>query len=442
MFFEVPYLLHGDDAPMGKGGRSLRVLQWSSPATHNRRTLMKKLVLAMNLCKMPFARHHEKTIDEVIAWSFTLATKGRWPTCDHLGNTLTKHRAREAGGPLNPHGIIPVYAGTIGDWKFFAETFSLRHTWATEAVCSICEAHKGPGPKCLGNALDDAGWTLTQRTQAEYMGQQVAAESLSPFCLIPGWHIFNMMEDALHDDYLGVRPSLVGSAMLELAHLGIWGAAPAGREPWKTTLDRQLSVAWDSFNHWLHAKNCNCNISPFKHNTISMQTLDNWPELKAKGAACGLVCAWLAPVAEAAAVDNPLPEHSFRAMALTGFDNLSTAYRMKDRSGGMTTAAAQFMEESRRKALLGFHACSKISAEAHRFRYRLTPKFHKLDHLLRRAVRTRLSPSLFWSFADEDMMKWMVQNAGKCHGLGIMQTPLRKWLVFFDHELRDVVSPA
>ena len=97
----------------------------------------------------------------------------------------------------------------------------------------------------------------------------------------------------------------------------------------------------------------------------------------------------------------------------------------------LSSARAALMEEARKAFLLGYHACSKAHHARQSFIYPIIPKHHHFDHLLRRAIRTKLSPSLVWTFSEEDMMKWMSNVKGKAHGLGVMKGPIQRWLVFF-----------
>eukprot|EP00969_Alexandrium_andersonii_P010250 447087-Alexandrium_andersonii.AAC.1 len=57
---------------------------------------------------------------------------------------------------------------------------------------------------------------------------------------------------------------------------------------------------------------------------------------------------------------------------------------------------------------------SSTAAANHEFMYQIIPKFHKLDHCIRRACRTRMNAALFWTFGSEDMMRHMAALAGSC----------------------------
>ena len=89
------------------------------------------------------------------------------------------------------------------------------------------------------------------------------------------------------------------------------------------------------------------------------------------------------------------------------------------------------LETARACCLLGYHACSKHAKERGQFLYPIKPKFHKLDHLCRRACRTGISPSQVWCFGGEDVMKWMAAVARSAHGNGVASSTSRLRLGWF-----------
>ena len=121
------------------------------------------------------------------------------------------------------HGAVPVFVGMCGDWNTFAETFNRQTTWSTEETCVLCRAHKTADDLCLANALPNAPWVHTHRSHLDYIRQQEELGARHPFTKIPGIHIHNLNEDALHDDMLGMRPLAVASALKELVDLDFFG---------------------------------------------------------------------------------------------------------------------------------------------------------------------------------------------------------------------------
>ena len=121
------------------------------------------------------------------------------------------------------HGAVPVFVGMCGGWKLCAEAFNHQATWATDETCVLCGTHKTADDLCLANALPNAPWVHTHRSHLDYIRQQEELGTRHPFTNIPGFHIQNTYEDALHDDMLGMRPLAVASALKELVDLGFFG---------------------------------------------------------------------------------------------------------------------------------------------------------------------------------------------------------------------------
>ena len=113
------------------------------------------------------------------------------------------------------------------------------------------------------------------------MGQIEAHASLPPLTTIAGFHLTTIADDLLHDDLLGIRPALVGSALVELCDRGIWGHQHT--TDWKGRLSKQLREAYTEFRSWSKANALPNSQALFKPCTLSMSTRDtSWPVLKTK----------------------------------------------------------------------------------------------------------------------------------------------------------------
>ena len=423
-----PYVIHGDDAPLCKRGkRSVRVIQWSSPVSRAP-TLMQKLVIATNESKSPLAYQHQAAIDQVASWSFNIALENRYPAVDHNGEQIRGRRRYKANQPLHPQGVRMVFAGTVGDWKWHWEAFNLQTYYNSEEVCVTCHAVKSSDSElCMHNFALDAPWTETVRSLADYLEEQRQLDTLHPFCNIVGWHNQNIFEDVVHTDCLGVRLCANGGALWELAVGGFWGPVPHGT--WRESMNFVLRMAWNDFAHWMAVNNKRCNITPFSCNLLSMHVQADWPVLKCKAAAAATVTEWLLPISQTAAGRDGASHHDrMRSLMLWGMDTLWQEYRADWK---LCNSRCVLLEKARKAALFGYNAVSKGNSDIGRFIYPILPKHHHMDHLVRRAIRTRLSPSVVWTFSEEDMMKWIGSVSGKAHGLGVMKSPVCRWLVFW-----------
>ena len=423
-----PYVIHGDDAPLCKRGkRSVRVIQWSSPVSQAP-TLMQKLVIATNETKSPLAYQHQAAIDQAAAWSFNIALDNAFPAFDHNDEPIKGRRRYKSGQPLHAGGVKMVFAGTVGDWKWHFEAFNLQHYYSCEQCCQNCRAVKSVNSlMCAYNFALDAPWTESDRTLQEYVEEQVALDTLHPFCTIKGWHTKNIFEDALHTDCLGVRQLANGGALWELAKAGHWGPVPAGA--WRESMNFVLRMAWDAFANWMAANNKRVNVTPFNCNLLDMYKQTDWPKLKSKAAAAATITEWLLPISQTAAGRDGASHHDrMRHLMLWGMDTLWQEYR----NGPFPCdARCALFEKARKAALCGYNAVSKANYDIGSFIYPVIPKHHHMDHMIRRCVRTGISPGVLWTFSEEDMMKWMGSISGKAHGLGICKSPVCRWLVFW-----------
>ena len=192
--------------------------------------------------------------------------------------------------------------------------------------CEEWHAKESHGDLCMHHFLLDAPWTEPERSLDEYLAEQPQLDTVSPFCDIEGWHTFNIYQDAVHTDMLGVRPLANGGAMWEIALMGYWGMVPPTGK-WKDGMNSILAIAWEDFARWMHVNKEHCNISKFSCNNLSMHVQLDWPELKSKAAACATVTEWLAPIAVTVARRDGTHENRMRSLMLWGLDTLWQEYR-------------------------------------------------------------------------------------------------------------------
>ena len=90
--------------------------------------------------------------------------------------------ANNFGATLNRHSVVPIFCGTVGDWRFHVEAFRVPYFYNTSQICMQCCACKAAGPLNYGCALEDAPWTMAPRSHADYMALKEASEELNPIC--------------------------------------------------------------------------------------------------------------------------------------------------------------------------------------------------------------------------------------------------------------------
>ena len=307
------------------------------------------------------------------------------------------------------------------------ETFNLQQNYMANKVCHLCHAEKAFTDMCMASAHDAAPCFRNKRTLAEYQAEQAhLGMPLNPLCTIPGWSIEHLFEDLLHDDLLGVRQRALGGALLSLAKSHHWGDCRDGS--WQRRLNKQLDKAWGLFVGWQAFTGNRCQMSKFSTNTLGMKKKHGDPHLKTKGHAAAICTMWLAKEARIALERADTLENRLRSVMLDGFDGI---WAISKASRFLDAEQIARLKAAKDRALFGFHACREYKREQGIVLYTITPKFQKLNHLLQRACRTGVSPSATWTFSEEDMMKWCSGLCSKCHGLGIMKTPVLRWLVYF-----------
>ena len=239
----VPMEIFGDDATIWKN-QSLLILTMKSALAEGK-TFDTTLLLAV----LPLNRVlPDKTLPDLyraVAWSFTMATQGLWPTLTHTGEPMRKeHGARRYINRGTSLGVLRLgLCRVTGDWKFLKETYHL-HAYNANACCHMCNANKSPdeGPLYTDTG-PTAAWRASPRTHAQFMQEQSDSGSLSPLTAIPGWRLEMIKTDLMHNMCLGSAQHLIGSVIVQLVLEGHWGQH-RGRRPQCLIRGFNLFRAW------------------------------------------------------------------------------------------------------------------------------------------------------------------------------------------------------
>ena len=303
----------------------------------------------------------------------------------------------------------------------------------------ICKATKFGVDNNFANALPDADWTRTNRSLADYVDHMVGAnQDFDGLTGIPGWHTHNLFEDVVHADCLGVRQYACGPVLLILAERGIFGPLPTSGS-WDARLDVALNKAWIQFNNYLKSQHQTCSQSRFRCLQLSMHKKSDFPCLKSKAKNCVLVSTWLLHVVQglvsSAAVAVIPADHILKHIysmlwGMVSFSDMMHSIRPRFKLTEIEIARI----ETYREAYLGsFYMLHVSFARNDRALFNPTFKFHQLDHLFRRAIRTGIAPFFFWTFSSEDAMGKFASLSSACHGATVNSVAVSKWLVYFWH---------
>ena len=337
--------------------------------------------------------------------------------------------------------VSRVYAGNCGDNKWRREEFGFTQHYANhDNMCHECCA-KMSGPLSYANALPNAPWTEAPRELADVFDGIMGQEKDFPLTRLEGFHVQNNFQDLVHDDLLGLRPHACGATPKNLCDEGTWGAFGSIGN-WSDRLDSQLKVAFEQFCLVSKGRRFEHSQAVFSHLNLSMKRKTSESIVKAKATNCQVVSSWLLDMCESS-IDTEFKR--MQALMMRGFnDSYLIAERTTFPNFVLDDSQAESLETARKQMLLGYHWLAKYNVSRGWSQYHLIPKFHYLDHALRRAVRTKVSPSIFWCFAQESKMGETARLVHKLHGASSMRRGIGRWLVsfFFQLEESDECSAA
>ena len=207
-----------------------------------------------------------------------------------------------------------------------------------------------------------------------------------------------------------------------------FGAPPASGA-WQAKLDLRHSNAYRMFQDWLNQHATGCSQPPFRCLSLQVHRLSDWPCLKCKATNSSLVSAWLQTMAcHVKSTEFGL----VRLIVLEAFNQIwEMIQQTKFPNHILSGSQRAGLERLREVALLGYHWLSKECASRNMCHYRIRPKFHRWDKGLRRAVRTGVSPSVYYTFSPEDMMGITARACSKIHSSTIMRRGFGRWLLSF-----------
>ena len=427
----IPILIYGDEAPMGKlGKRLLRMGLWYSPF-RKPKNVDGNMASHMDDISDPLtaAIHRQQLC--AVAWSFTIATTNIWPGTSHDGTLLTPadgHRYYMRGQPLNSHNVIPVVIGFTGDLQWDLKEFSPPYNWQTRpSICNICHAQQTMGALSAYDCTDDTAWTHTARhnTDPDWPANE------NPLNDVPGAHRHNHFEDYVHEDLLGTRQVLNGGALRYACGRG-WFGDFLLITTWKERLQAQLDRCFLEFQQALPMMGIACSQQRFTVAGLSLSK-SQYATAVIKGKAFNGQCVsmWLLRVFQDKQ-DIDL-ESQMICTSLWGFCSLwDVAMDVKRRDSIICTDNEVERLQVGRRAAFGALRWLASNAFAHNLsRFHLRPKFHQLDHCIRRSIRTKIICSAFWVFQQEDSMgKWSKVGL-KVHASTVSARVIDRWLSLF-----------
>ena len=387
----IPIRLWGDDAPLGKKcKRSVHAVAWTGCFGSGDANSRHFLIFAAEAKKL--TTEAEDKLWTVITWSMHHAAMGRYPSCDPNGAEWTCPRRRELAGKLfSPQGHSAVVCQVGGDWKYLNQLCRTPWTQHTEQTCRFYQCHKSAGLMNYADPRDNAPWVNTMRDPTEYLSLVTRGFTIvpPPVTAFMGFCTDMMVDDAMHDDLLGIRLNLCASTLVWLAGEKFW--VPHARDKARLPqLDEQLAEAYQSMTKFCRRNALKHSLILFTHNTVGQRDANAWAELKTgTGAAnTAILSLWLS---------QELSPHSTRGqqwqlLATTLYGFASLYILLSEPVVRFNDDQVTLLQVSRRYALEGYHELSRQAAADGKWLFYMQPKFHKYDVCLRAAARTRLNP--------------------------------------------------
>ena len=148
---------------------------------------------------------------EVLSWSFGCAASGTWPQRGLDGEALFGERAASAGKPL-ARNWRACYFGFKYDAKARKEANFFERSYYHNQICEACFAER---PNKYGDPLLEykdfypgAAHLMTGLNHADYVRSM---QQISPWAIMPGFHVWTCFRDPMHTIFLGTAKSLIAS---------------------------------------------------------------------------------------------------------------------------------------------------------------------------------------------------------------------------------------
>ena len=371
------------------------------------------------------AREHAKkaTQDKVfwevsrwIEWNCSVLMSGKGAERGFYGEEFKcgSSQARIAGVPL-AGGWTATFAGTTGDYKARHEWNGTEHYYQKTRLCETCGARQ---PTTEANALwtygdfrHRAAWTCTMTT---------IPPGSSPLQQIPGWNIEMSHRDIDHTIYLGFGRDICSSAIISMLTLSLLGEGSP---------DEQLGRLHAEFDTWCHHHG----LKRPAGKRLSLRTLGRADTSKAYPL---LSTSWKAMATKvlimfmAFKTERVCRIGDFQKLIATCSWGLADFVNCLD-EGGITLGPNEIARalNSGRVCLLSLQALCVCAHQQDLWLWRLRPKCHYFDHILRTLEVSNLNPKLFGTLRCEDMLGKLKRIGKACDRRTASMRILQRWLL-------------
>ena len=276
-------------------------------------------------------------------------------------------------------------------------------------ICWLCRATKGndvdADPQlCFTDVTEGAGSWATYVSTMPW-------NSTPPYAQLQGFHLSMIVPDLLHVLNLGLGRHLVGSILkVILKDRVVWTQG---------TIDDRMNAATQSLRAFARAGNHHMRLKRITRQRIQWKA-DTYPEMVSSGHDNFVLCSWLRVVLEPHADTYP----DYCAMLWTLGETMSLIY------AGPRFLSPPVLLQIRTlgNAFLKLYMKQAVKAkDAHEFLFRVPPKLHSFDHLLKN--RRCVNPKFFSTWMDEDFLRKMARPMGLVDVNTGQQRVLQRWLL-------------
>ena len=244
---------------------------------------------------------------------------------------------------------------------------------------------------------------------------------VSPLLRVPGFTMDGVALDSLHIVNLGIAPHLAGSAIYDLALLR------SGNRTSDSALEEALGSLYGEFRRW-----CKTHRIPHSQGRFTIKSLRktrraNPGNLKAKGANCRRVVAWLASHTKAMSDEDPANE-LLKLLAWACFGLESWWQALEGASLYLTDAQLADLRTARLTYLRAYNLLGLRAVRLRQPGYHQVPKHHIFVHLCEDMERWRLSSLFGATWGDEDMCGRIARLSARTHEKTMPRSTLLRYL--------------
>ena len=234
----------------------------------------------------------------------------------------------------------------------------------------------------------------------------------------------------MHTSYHGGVASDVAATMLvELCSEGRFGCGD---------LTTQLQLASTECRNWMKENGIGKRYGyprPFTKGRVGKDKKMDFPTISTRFKAMHvkMMTIWISHVVLEDVTDN---YKLLRASCAGAFVHMQMVFD----NGGVLLSDSEVAEAQRlgRFFLMSYQVLANRAADLHEPLYKMRPKYHSLDHIVRELVNKE-NPRFFMCFGDEDLMGKIARVAFKTHPSNISRATLMRYVGFLE-ERWDAMS--